>query len=110
MPTSPPIEDEVMAAEPDLAAVDALCRLALTARRLGCRVTIQGASPELLRLLRFVGMEHLVDDGGKPEQPGEVGVEEGVEATDAAPVHLDHLQAEADAGLARGTPVQPEGR
>jgi hypothetical protein len=100
-----------MAAEPDLAAVDALCRLQLAARRLGCRVTVHGASPELRRLLRFVGLDHLaVGDGGEPEQRGEVGVEEGVEATDAPPVHLDHLQSEVESGAGRGTPVQPEGR
>ncbi len=40
----------------DLAAVDALARLQLVARRLGCRMLLQRASPELRELLAFAGL------------------------------------------------------
>jgi ABC-type transporter Mla MlaB component len=40
----------------DVAGVDALARLALTARRLGCRISLRGASDELVRLLAFCGL------------------------------------------------------
>jgi hypothetical protein len=44
-------------AHPDLAAVDALARLQLVARRLGCRMLLQRASPELGELLAFAGLD-----------------------------------------------------
>lgn len=45
----------------DLAAVDALARLALTARRLGHRLRFRGAGGELLLLLDLVGLTGLAD-------------------------------------------------
>jgi hypothetical protein len=43
-------------AEPDLAVVDTLARLALTARRHGATVRLCNAGPELLGLIDFVGL------------------------------------------------------
>jgi ABC-type transporter Mla MlaB component len=40
----------------DAVAVDALARLALAARRHGCRVTIRGASPEMWQLIELMGL------------------------------------------------------
>ncbi|MGW7054144.1 STAS domain-containing protein [Streptomyces sp. NPDC054887] len=42
--------------DPDLTAVEALARLRLTARRSGCRLRLRGAGPDLLALLRLVGL------------------------------------------------------
>lgn len=40
----------------DLAAINALARLQLTARRLGCRIRLRNAGPELRALLDLVGL------------------------------------------------------
>ena len=40
----------------DLAAVDALARVQLAARRLGCRMLLQRTSPELRELLAYAGL------------------------------------------------------
>lgn len=45
---------------PDLAVIDALARLALTARRLGGAITVRGAGPELLALIDFVGLDDVI--------------------------------------------------
>jgi STAS domain len=42
---------------PDAVAVDALARLQLTARRHGARVLLRRASPALVALLAFVGLD-----------------------------------------------------
>ena len=47
-------------AYPDCVAVDALARLQLTIGRLGCRLGLRGASPQLRALLRFVGLGEIV--------------------------------------------------
>lgn len=69
---------------PDLRAVDELCRLALAARRLGCRVRILDADPALVALLDLAGLtdvlvtdepgwlgpSHRLDpDAGEPDLP-----------------------------------------
>ena len=41
---------------PNLAAVNALARLQLTARRLGCRLRLENAPPELRSLLDLLGL------------------------------------------------------
>lgn len=46
-------------AELDLGAVDDLCRLVVAARRLGCTVTLSGASDELRTLLDLAGVSAL---------------------------------------------------
>ena len=75
--------------EPDLAAVEALARLRLTAGRCGIRVGLRGASARLRELLALTGLEGVlplwVEPGGEAEEGEEaVGVEEGVEPGDAA--------------------------
>jgi ABC-type transporter Mla MlaB component len=46
--------------DPDLAAIDALARLQLTARRLGCRIRLRGACGELRDLLSLSGLDEVV--------------------------------------------------
>ena len=48
--------------EPDLRQVDELCRLALAARRLGCRIHLTDAEPELRDLLDLAGMADVLTD------------------------------------------------
>jgi len=47
---------DVQGVEPDAVTVDALARLQLAARRYGCQVRLRDASPELLELVRFMGL------------------------------------------------------
>jgi anti-anti-sigma regulatory factor len=47
---------DVSAVAPDAVAVDALARLALAAGRHGCRVSLQGAVPELSQLIELTGL------------------------------------------------------
>ncbi len=47
---------EVEGVAADLVAAEALSRLALLARRRGCRTQLCGASPELRALVAFVGL------------------------------------------------------
>jgi ABC-type transporter Mla MlaB component len=44
----------------DAVAVDALARVTLTARRLGCTVRLRHASDELLGLVAFMGLDGVV--------------------------------------------------
>jgi ABC-type transporter Mla MlaB component len=46
--------------EPDAATVDALARLQLTARRLGCKVLLRHACGELQQLLAFAGLSDVL--------------------------------------------------
>jgi ABC-type transporter Mla MlaB component len=46
----------VVGLEPDAVTVEALARLQLGARRLGCQVRLQQASSELLQLVAFMGL------------------------------------------------------
>lgn len=71
--------------DPDCVAVDALARVALTARRAGCRLRLRSVSPDLQALLRFVGLSDVVplsatsglEPGRQTEQREEgLGVEE----------------------------------
>lgn len=48
-------------AQVNLAAVDALARLHLTARRHGSRLRVRNAGPDLLALLELVGLPELAD-------------------------------------------------
>jgi ABC-type transporter Mla MlaB component len=51
---------DVTGVEPDAVTVDALARLQLGARRHGCTVRLQGASPELLALVAFMGLRDVL--------------------------------------------------
>ena len=93
-PDPPPLHcDAAALTAVDLATVDALARLALTARRMGARLVVRNASPQLRALLELAGL--VLGDGsagglvlelvGQPElgeQP--VGVQEEGEPDDHA--------------------------
>ena len=66
---------------PDLAVVERLARLQLTARRIGQRVVVTDVCPKLSELIDLVGLRR--EMGWDPEGREEaLGVEEGVEAAD----------------------------
>lgn len=54
---------------PGLEVVEALCRLQLEARRLGCTMCICQASEELRTLIRLAGLDDVLicDPGPEPE-------------------------------------------
>jgi hypothetical protein len=72
----------------DIATVDALARLQLTARRLGGRIELRSGSPQLDRLLAFVGLADVLGLGGQCGQAEERvqprAVEERVDRGDPA--------------------------
>jgi ABC-type transporter Mla MlaB component len=53
---------DVRGVDCDAVTVDALARLQLAARRVGCQVRLQGASAELLDLVAFMGLEDVLPD------------------------------------------------
>ncbi|MFG2499775.1 STAS domain-containing protein [Streptomyces sp. NPDC048441] len=68
---------------PVLAAIDALARLQLTARRAGGRIRLRNAAPDLRELLDLVGLPIEVEVGRQAEQREPPGcVQEAVEARD----------------------------
>jgi hypothetical protein len=71
----------------DLATANALARAHVNARRLGSRLHVVNASPELQELIAFVGLADVLL-GRAERQPEEreqpFGVEEGREADDPA--------------------------
>ncbi len=50
--------------EPDAVCVEALARLQLAARRRGSRVHLRNASPGLLDLVAFMGLDAVLPEGG----------------------------------------------
>jgi ABC-type transporter Mla MlaB component len=77
--------DVARLADVDMTTIDALARIALRARRLGCAVNLRDAPPELLRLVAFAGLSDVlacdpssgVEVTGQPEQREEpLGVQE----------------------------------
>jgi len=76
---------DVGALAPDAAAVDALARLQLTARRLGYEICLRDASVDLRDLLDFIGLRDVlrVEAEGQAEQREQaLGVEEERELDD----------------------------
>lgn len=77
-------------APPDLSMVEAVARLQLAARRLGCSIRLRDPCPELRELLDLVGLADLVaeasglaQEAGREAEGGEqLGIEEVVEPTD----------------------------
>jgi ABC-type transporter Mla MlaB component len=66
-------------ASPDLGTVEALARIALTAKRLGTDIRLRGASVELLQLLALCGLpiELILEGEREAEQREEArGIEE----------------------------------
>jgi anti-anti-sigma regulatory factor len=89
MTAQPPrtIACDVSAVSADAAAVDALARLQLHARRVGIELRLCGASPQLQELLVFAGLGDVlrVEPVGEAEQGEEgCGVEEEGELDDPA--------------------------
>jgi hypothetical protein len=82
---------DVDALAPDAAAVDALARLQLSARRLGLDVGLGNASDELLELIALVGLCDVlpvcpasrIEPGGQAEEGEQsLGVEEEADPAD----------------------------
>ena len=53
---------DVGGVEPDAVTVDALARLQLAARRLGCEVRLENASEDLRELIAFMGLRDVLPD------------------------------------------------
>ena len=62
--------------------IDQLARLRLSARRQGCSIWLRQACPELVALLRLVGLGDVLQVGGEPEGGEQGGVEEVVVTDD----------------------------
>jgi ABC-type transporter Mla MlaB component len=70
---------------PDAGTIEALARLQLTARRLGCRMRLRHPSPELAELLALFGLKDVlrVEPVRQPEEREQPrGVEERVQGDD----------------------------
>jgi hypothetical protein len=70
----------------DLATIDGLARLQLTARRLGLELRLCGVAAELSELIGFLGLTDAlgVEPGGQSEEREQrLGVEEEAELGDA---------------------------
>jgi hypothetical protein len=55
-----PVIFDVADAEPDMVLVEAVLRVCLVSKRLGCGMRLRGAPPELLGLLDLCGVADLV--------------------------------------------------
>lgn len=55
---------DVSGVEPDAVCVDALARLQLAAKRRGCCVRLENASPALLELVEWMGLTHVFPADG----------------------------------------------
>jgi anti-anti-sigma regulatory factor len=78
---------DVRALSPDAAAVDALARLQLAARRIGLEIRLRHASSELQGLIVCCGLDDVlrVEAGGQAEEREErLGAEEERELDDPA--------------------------
>lgn len=53
---------DVAGVDPDAVTVDALARLQLAAKRLGCQVRLCNASAELRELIAFMGLRDVLSD------------------------------------------------
>lgn len=59
-PTTTVVCDIAAVRDPDAAALDAVARLALTARRFGAAVELRNACPNLVELLEFAGLSDVI--------------------------------------------------
>lgn len=67
-PETPPVLElvcDVDGVPPDAVAVHVLARLQLAARRHRCRLVLRNASPELLDLVAFMGLENVLGADGR---------------------------------------------
>jgi hypothetical protein len=82
---------------PDLAVVEHLARLRLTAHRRGYELRLRDPCPDLVRLIRFVGLaevfglEGSVEVVGQAEGGEQLGLQEVVQAGELAVADLDDL-------------------
>lgn len=83
---------------PDAVTIEALARLRLTARRLGCDLRVLSAHPRLMDLVALTGLSDALDLGsgevGRQAEEREqvLGVEEEVETVDTPVRDLQHDQ------------------
>jgi hypothetical protein len=73
--------------DPDLGTIDALARLQLRARRIGCEIRLRHTSRELAELLAFAGLAEVlcVEVRGQPEEREQrLGLEEERDLADPA--------------------------
>jgi hypothetical protein len=82
------VECDLARAPADARTIDALARLQVVARRLGCRLRLRHMAPELVDLLEFAGLAGVLGveagrEGEEREQPG--GVQEEGELGQPAP-------------------------
>jgi hypothetical protein len=74
-PHLPVVLDVSDLSHPDLGTIEALCRVALEARRNECRLRLRGACPELTELIELFGLARILRAGrvlresGHPERP-----------------------------------------
>jgi hypothetical protein len=61
---------DVSTLDSDAGTIDALARLELSSRRVGCELRLRHASRELQELLAFVGLDEVLrlEAGGQPEE------------------------------------------
>ena len=74
-------------ADPDVATIDALARLQLAVRRLGCELRLHGASDDLRSLTQLMGLDRVLgfEPKWQPEEREErLGLEEERELPDSA--------------------------
>jgi anti-anti-sigma regulatory factor len=104
---------------PDAAAVDAICRMRVAARRLGARLLVRHASAEFLELLDLMGLCDVLADAsgsglqvwGQSEQREHPGrVEEERDPGDPITRQLEHLERPRFVPAIRGRLVLPERR
>jgi STAS domain-containing protein len=95
------IVDVSAIAAPDCGTVDALARIQLGAQRIGHRVVLRGATPELLELVDLAGLGDVLptEPGSGVEVPREAekreearGVQEEGDPADPAVRQLEHLE------------------
>jgi hypothetical protein len=69
---------------PDLGMIDALARMQLAARRVGWKLQVRTACPELCELIELAGLDEVLalEPLGQAEHREELGVEEVVEPAD----------------------------
>jgi hypothetical protein len=103
---------------PDAATIDALARLALVAGRLGCRIRLVHASPDMRDLIVLVGLAGVmpcengsgVDARRQPEQREEPGsVEEEGDPADPVALQLEDVEGPGLPAATRRRLVLPEG-
>lgn len=84
---------------PDAAAVDALARLQLTARRGGSRVVLRSASPELASLLDLAGLGDVVPAGARSGVPGDSSLQVGRHTEDGEQPGVEEVRDADDPAL-----------